>query len=111
MPLDRIRGEIVGDLGHAFRIVANAKWRETPLFDEAAQKAAQAFLSAGALWPVTFDDGEVLTQEYPSSRQLVIIFSKSIKGVETLFPWVWDLPDKMLAELKTLGKWDDQALQ
>jgi hypothetical protein len=111
MPLDRIRGEVIGDLGHAFRVVPNEKWRETKLFDEAANKAASAFLQAGALWPITFDDQEVITQEYPADNRLVIVFLKTIKGNETLFPWVWELPNEMVAELRTLGKWDATPVQ
>jgi hypothetical protein len=110
MPLDHVKGEVVGDLGHAFRVVSNAKWRETPLFEEAARNAEKAFSQAGALLPISFDDAEVLTQEYPAARKLVMIFAKKIRGSETFFPWIWDLPEPMVRELKALGKWDDTAI-
>ena len=107
MALNKTEGEVVEGLGDAFRVVPNAKWRETKLFEEAANKAAQSFLDAGALWPITFDDGEVLAQEYPRDRRLLLLFAKNVRGKEMIYPWVWDLPDNMVSELKALGKWDD----
>jgi hypothetical protein len=111
MPLDHTNGEIIEGLGKEFRVVPNDKWRESKLFETAARTAATAFLKAGALWPVRFDDREILMQEYPADNRLVIVFQKTIRGNETLFPWVWDLPPEMVKELAALGKWQTNRLQ
>ncbi len=110
MPLDRIKGEVIDGLGHKYRVVPNGKWRDSQLFEEAAGRAARAFLKSGALWPVTFDDMEVITQEYPADHKIAIVFLKQVRGKETLYPWVWELPMPMVKELKALGKWDDTAI-
>lgn len=103
-------GEVIEGLGHQFRVVPNSKWRESRLFEEAANRAAAAFLKSGALWPITFDEHEVLVQEYPSDNKIVVLFSKKIRGREELYPWVWELPPQAVKELKALGKWDDSPI-
>lgn len=110
MSLDKTRGEVIDGLGHAFRVVPNAKWRDSKLFEQAATKASEVFIRAGALWPVSFDDAEVIMQEYPAERTLAMVFAKKIRGNEHLYPWVWELPIEMIKELKALGKWDDTPI-
>jgi hypothetical protein len=111
MPLNHKTGEVIEGLGREFRVVPNEKWRESKLFDDAANSAAAAFLKAGALWPILFDDEEVVTQEYPNDNRLVIVFLKKIKGEDVLYPFVWELPPEMTAELSALGKWDSDRIQ
>lgn len=104
------KGEVIDGLGTQFRVVPNAKWRETRLFEEAANRAAAAFLKSGALWPISFEDAEVLIQEYPADNKICVLFAKKIKGKESLYPWVWELPEQAVKELKALGKWDDRPI-
>lgn len=110
MPLNRIQGEHIEGLGEKYRVVPNCKWRETPQFEEAAKAAEQAFLNSGVLWPVSFDDDEVLTQEYPEERILAFIFLKNIRGVESLYPYPRRLPGSLVRELRVNGKWDDTPI-
>lgn len=110
MALDRKKGEIIEGLGSQFRIVPNGKWRETKLFEEAATRAAAAFLKSGAMWPITFDEDDVLIQEYPADRKIAVLFVKKIRGQEALYPWVWELPDAAVQELAALGKWDTSPI-
>jgi len=109
MPLNP-KGELIDGLGQQFRVVPNAKWRETRLFEEAAKRAAAAFLKSGALWPIVFEDDDVLIQEYPAERRICVLFIRKIKGKDNLYPWVWELPDQAVKELKALGKWDDSPV-
>lgn len=106
MALDKIKGEVLEGLGHKYEIAPNYKWRESQLFEEAAMAAAEAFMNSGALWPITFDEEEVLIQEYRESNQIAIIFSKNVRGTEQLYPFVWDLPADMVRELRAIGKWE-----
>lgn len=104
MPLNHDLGEPIDGLG-PFRVVSNAKWRETAMFDQAATIAAQAFMEKGALLPITFDEKECLCQEFPGSNVLMFIFCKSIRGTEHYSIREFQIPDDMMKELKALGKW------
>lgn len=106
MPLDHVKGEVIGDLGHVYRIAPNTKWREHQLFEEAASYAAQAFLDKGALLPIQFDHGEVLVQEYPQINALVFVFCKNIARTEQIVVRKYDIPDDMVRELCAQGRWD-----
>lgn len=106
MPLNHEQGEQIEGLPATFRVVPVGKWFDTPLFDQAAQIAAQMFANEGAIVPVKFDETDVLVQEYPKDAKLVFIFHKMIKGKEMLYPYTWSLPPEMIAELKTTGKWE-----
>lgn len=108
MALNRIKGEIVGELGTDFIVVPLARWGDTTLYQQAEEHAAQAFLSAGALAPLTIYDDDVVVQEYPSKNKLVFLFQRKIAGREHFYPYVYDLPPKMVAELRTIGRWGHQ---
>jgi hypothetical protein len=105
MPLNHDLGEPIDGLGPVFRVVPNAKWRETSMFEQAATIAAEAFMDKGALLPITFDDREVLTQEH-MPNVLLFIFCKSIRGQEHFSVREFKMPDDMIRELKALGKWE-----
>ncbi len=105
MPLDHVKGEVIGDLGHVYRAAPNTKWREHQLFEEAATIAAETFHAMGALLPITFDDGEVLVQEYPRTNALVFVFCKSIARTEQIVVRKYDIPDDMMRELRAQGRW------
>lgn len=104
MALNR-KGEIVGDLGRDFVVVPLARWGGTDLYMKAEAAAAQAFLSAGALAPLSIDDEDVMVQEYPTHHKLVFLFQRRIAGKEHFYPFVYDLPPTLVAELKTVGRW------
>ena len=105
MPLNKDAGEHIDGLPGAYRVVPNQKWRESKLFDQAAEEAAKIFAAQGALLPIGFDDDEVLSQEYPSSNQLAFLFVKNIRGQEHFYPYVYALPVEMVAELAAIGRW------
>lgn len=105
MPLDRTKGEQIEGLDGPFKVVPNTKYRETPLFEEAAAAAALAFRRAGYPLAITFDDDQVLTQEYPHSGQIAMVFVTNIRGAEQLYVHVWALPPEMVASLRASGQW------
>ncbi len=105
MALDRTKGEIIGSLGVDYIVVPLNRWADTPLYLQAEEHAAKAFLSAGALAPLTIDDEDVLVQEYPARNKLAFLFQRRIAGKEHFYPYIFDLPDNMVAELRTVGRW------
>lgn len=109
MPLDRTNGEHIEGLEGPFRVVPVEKWRFTPLFEAAAKAAADAFGKAGYPLIIGFDESQILIQEYPRSRQLAMVFVMSIKGEEMLYPYVFALPDEMIASLRAAGHWHGEA--
>lgn len=109
MPLDKINGEKIEGLEGPYRVVKLEKWRFTPLFEQAAQAAADAFHKAGYPLIIGFDEGQILIQEYPRSRQLAMIFVMQIRGKEMLYPYVFALPDELIATLSASGLWQPEA--
>lgn len=105
MPLDRTNGERIEGLEAPHVVVPNVKWRETDMFNTAATNAARAFMKAGYPIIPTFDDEQVLTQEYPTLGRLVFVFQMRIKGDEMLYPYVFALPPEMIANLRAAGQW------
>lgn len=103
--LNKERGEIIGDLGRGFRIVPNEKWRDTMLWTQAAKFAVAAFVKSGALLPIHFDDDHVLVQEYPIDSKIAFIFERKVAGKEMLYPYVFSLSPKAIAELRVSGRW------
>lgn len=105
MPLDHAKGEIIGDLGTDYVVAPFLRYAGTPLHWDAMRHAVAAFQAAGALLPITFEPDDVLIQEYPRHNKLAFVFQRRIAGKEHLYPFVFDMPPKMVAELKNLGKW------
>lgn len=67
MPLNKQSGEIIGDLGTAYRVVPMAKYVGSPFLEQAADEAYAAFRKAGACILRRFKDEDVLIQEYPQT--------------------------------------------
>lgn len=105
MPLDRKNGEIVGDLGRDFQVAPLDRWAGTPLFAEASAHASRAFIQAGALLPIEYRDQDVLIQEYPRQHKIAFLFQRRIAGKEHFYPYVFDLPIKLVEHLRASGKW------
>lgn len=105
MPLDKTKGEAVGDLGPDFIIAPLSKWMGTGLAEDAAKQAAVAFREAGALLPVAIAEDDVLVQEYPHLHKVVFLFQRKIAGGESFYIFAFDLPPKMIADLRAVGKW------
>ena len=110
MPIDRIKGEQIDNLGMGFLIEPPDKWADTVFFDEAAVRASHAFMAQGAMMPVHFDEGGVSVQRYPQSRHLAFIFCKVIAGKELYFHHVMVLSRDVVADLKTQGRWEKVEL-
>lgn len=106
MPLNHELGEPIDGLPSQFRVVPNTKWRETQMFEQAATIAAEAFFEKGALLPVTFDDREVVTQEFWTLPAIVFVFCKKIRGEEFLSVRKYDIPPDMMRELRANGLWE-----
>lgn len=103
MALNTILGEMIGDLGGAYRVAPVAKWQDTELWSNAAEAAAQAFLKAGSLWPVQFTG--VMVQEYPVSNKLAFVFEATVQNTPMVCPIVWDLKPEVISEFVTTGRW------
>jgi hypothetical protein len=109
MPLNRENGELIGELGPAYRVVPARKWMGTPFFEEAAAAAAKAFCASGAIMPssgMRFDESQILAQEYPKANKLALVFVSRINGNEVFYPYIFTFPARMIAELVTTGHWD-----
>ena len=104
MALNR-RGEVIGDLGNDFNLAPLARWTDTPLYEEAYTKARDSFAAAGALHPVQIDPNQVLVQEYPHTNKVCFLFFRQIAGRDHYYPYVFSLPEKLVAELRTTGRW------
>ena len=109
MPLDRVNGEQIEGLEGPYRVVPVEKWRFTPLFEAAAEAAADAFRKAGYPLLIGFQEDQILIQEYPRSRQLAMIFVMQIKSREMLYPYIFALPDDMVSSLSASGLWQPEA--
>lgn len=98
-------GELIGDLGRGFRVVPNAKWRDTLLWTQASENAIRAFCTSGALLPISFSDDDILVQEYPLRNQIAFIFERRVAGKEMIYPYVFTLSPNAVAELRNTGRW------
>lgn len=105
MGLNRVQGELIGDLGRGYVVAPMGRWKDTVLFNEAAQHAFNAFRAAGSMSLAGFDDAEVLVQEYPAKKKLAFLFARRIRDKTHYYPFVFDLPDDMIAELRNMGRW------
>ncbi|MCB0252139.1 MAG: hypothetical protein KDI55_00235 [Anaerolineae bacterium] len=109
-PLDRVRGELIGDLGWDFVVVPASKWADTPAFVEAGNVAAKMFRRAGFPKP-TFSEELVLLQEYHSQGRLAIVFAqwgqRNFRRNKSwcLAPVVIRFPPPLLAHLVLTGRW------
>lgn len=110
MPLNREHGEVLDGLpdgmnAQAFvviepRVVANLTRYQTeyepkttkfirrnarkpsrPVFEDAVAFAIDAFKAKGALFPVRFDEDDVLVQAYPQELKIIITFQRDIAGL------------------------------
>ena len=105
MALNRETGETVGNLGPDFIIAPLSKWMGTGLAEDAAKQAAHAFREAGALYPIEITEDDCLIQEYPRLHKVVFLFQRKIAGEESFYVFTFDLPPKMVADLRATGKW------
>ena len=98
--LAKAQGEIKGALKDSQNPFFKSKYA-----DLAEISAAQAFLAAGALAPLSIDYEDVIVQEYPTANKLVFLFQRRIAGREHFYPYVFDLPADMVAGLRASGRW------
>lgn len=105
MAINRETGEIIGDLGTNYYVAPFSRWAETPLFAEAYYNAVDAFVSSGAILPVTIREDQVLVQEYPDKNKVAFLFQLRIKGKDHFYPYIYDLPGNMVASLRMTGRW------
>ena len=105
MGLNRVQGELIGDLGREYVVAPVTRWKDTILFADAAEHAAAAFRQTGSLAINSFSDEEVLIQEYPTKRKLAFLFCRKIRGQAHYYPFIFDLPDEMIADLRNVGRW------
>lgn len=103
--LNRVQGELIGDLGRDYVVAPNSRWTDTSLYEEAAKHAFAAFRQSGSMSLDGFDDGEVLIQEYPRKQKLAFLFCRRIRHHMHYYPFVFDLPPEMIAELRNMGRW------
>lgn len=107
MPLDKVKGETIGDLGDDFVIAPLSNWIDTPLIEIAAQAAAQAYIAAGAMQPISFSEEDMLIQEYRRSNKIAVVFQRRVAGEEMLYPYVFEMNEALVAELKATGRWSE----
>ena len=106
MPLNKEFGEQLEGMPDEFVVAPLSKWADKgQLLAEAAKVAADQFAQAGAAKPVIFDGDDILVQEYHSTGQVAFLFQRVVNGIEMFVPYVYDLPDDFIAELRTVGRW------
>jgi len=105
MPLDKTKGEEIEGLGSAYVVAPLSKWIDTPLIEMAAQHAAEAYIKAGAMVPISFNEEDILIQEYYRDAKIAVVFQRRVRGEEMLYPYVFDLPHDLIAELVASGRW------
>lgn len=105
MPLDREKGEVIGDLGSDYIIGKIETWAPTDMFVVAYSNAIDAFIACGAVPPISIKPEDVMIQEYPSLNKLAFLFQRRIAGKEHFYPFVFDLPMQMIRDLRASGKW------
>ena len=104
MALNR-KGEKIQGLDDDFIVSPISRWTDTVLFEDAAKNAAQSFQASGAILPIDIRADDCIVQEYPKTNKLLFLFVRQIRGKEHFYPYVYDLPPAMVAELKTIGRW------
>lgn len=104
MALNR-KGERIQGLGEDFVVVPTSRWTDTVLFQEAYDNAVKSFEQSGALIPIRIEDTEIMVQEYPKDNKLLFLFYRQIRGRDHYYPFVFNLPPPMVAELRTIGRW------
>ncbi len=105
MPLNKEKGEVIGNLGTDYVLAPLDRWANSGLFTEALKHAVDAFVSAGAILPCIVEPDDVLVQEYPRQNKVAFLFQRRIAGAEHFYPYVFDLPPQMISKLAASGKW------
>jgi hypothetical protein len=103
--LDRL--QIEHEVPHPFRKGRFATRVRRSIFTDAAFKARDAFVKAGALAPVRFGEGDVKVQEYPDAPCVVFVFRRRVAGKEMLVPVKYDLGPDAIGFLRVTGRWSD----
>ena len=121
MPFDRSNGEVLDGLPASVHVVVdyrplaamtnllveyqvpNKKFgittRKRPLFDDVMAIAACCFAEAGALLPITFDEGAVLVQVYPKESKVAVVVQRKIAGEDHYVTRDYDLPRSVIQHL------------
>lgn len=112
MPLNKQSGEIIGDLGTAYRVVPMAKYVGSPFLEQAADEAYAAFRKAGACILRRFKDEDVLIQEYPQTdpskpAKVAIAIQRMVKGEELFSISVFNLAPEVISQFRLRGLWAD----
>ncbi len=105
MSLDHINGEPNPEIIGVCRVMPTAPWNDTAFFNEACSAAAEAFTNAGACFPITFYQDDVLVQQYPDHHMLEFVFARDICGEEHHYRYGYSLTQPMVAELQVTGRW------
>ncbi len=113
--LDRADGEALGNLGKPYVVPVedwpdvdriklsveidfnDGKWPkavEMPLLSHAALMACRAYLAAGALPPINFDDADLTVQWYPAKKTIVVIFQRNVAGAMRFVPLTYTPQEK-----------------
>lgn len=126
MPLDCTNGEVIdGYVGSMHVVVSARALAEMPnlqteyqakrkfgtvtkrrsVFEDAVAHALDAYRAAGALYPIRFDDDDVLVQVYPKQKQVAVMFQRMVAGKEMFVTRFYDLPQPVVDSLlSTAGK-------
>lgn len=105
MALNRLIGETIDGLDSPHVVEPFERWLDTPFMEIAAGKAADAFIKAGALKPITFDQGDILIQAYHRIAKLAFVFQRKVAGEERFYAYTFNLDPNAVAELVQSGRW------
>lgn len=76
-----------------------------PILLDAMDRAKEAFIEAGALRPVQFNDTDIKVYEFPRQGQVLFVFYRTIAGKQMEFSRKYDLTPQVIGFLKTTGRW------
>lgn len=103
--LNRTEGEDLPILGRG-KVVDTDKWAGVfDMLEVAAGAAASEFRKKGAPWPVKFAADNVLVQEYHLQGIVMWLFWLRIKGEDYYYHYKFELGNKVIGELVSMGMW------
>lgn len=130
MPLDHVNGERLDGMDLIYRVVPVGKYKELPglttlveettgkkfkrkvvkqypIWQAAENYARMAFSKAGYHGPLQVD---CLAQEYPRVSHVAFVFCAKIFGVEQYVVAPFELTPEQIAEMKTIGQWEETTV-
>lgn len=113
-PFDRVRGELIGDLGLDYVVVPMSKWADTALPGQAIDVARKVFTRKATNTTIPnlrFNDDTVLIQEYRRQDRIAVMVAQWGRQMG-MRKWAWlyhttvfKLEGDLKRQLVLAGRW------